>query len=278
MRKICLAVAMTLMLLAFAMPAISESALDITALVVPEAVYAQIDPAKPEAFRPESDKPEAAKKENKKTDEPKPAIEPEDESLVATESIIVQTPQAERLSVHLNGHDILFPGQSVQATADIFPKSAGQSVAWSTSNTALLTVDGNGLATASAYANLPVEGAYVDLWARTLDRSLVMNCRTILLLPGVSELQCLLNDMTVSIADADRSAIIPLAIIPSELSGIVPIQWQSSDENIVRVFGSGSSGEIARIFWSDVPGSAVITAQAQDGSYRSAQFTVTVNG
>ena len=70
---------------------------------------------------------------------------------------------AERLSVSLSGTDILFPGQSVQATAEVFPQSAMQSVVWSSSSNALLKVDNRGLAMAASNVDLPAAGVYVDL-------------------------------------------------------------------------------------------------------------------
>ncbi|MEG2858371.1 MAG: Ig-like domain-containing protein [Clostridia bacterium] len=201
---------------------------------------------------------------NQPTNAPEPTVQPA-QQLVLTECLFVTV-----------NRSTLVPGQETQAFSEVTPKGAQAQVAWSSSNPDLLTVDRSGAVRVPADARPDAGGEYVDVWARATDGSFAMHCATVRVMPAVRSVTVLPANLTVRSDDPAMLATASAELSPESLFGLIPIEWSSSNPEIVTVRASGATGELALITWSGTPGQATITARTAGNSDCSDHIMVTV--
>lgn len=180
----------------------------------------------------------------------------------------------DRIKVSIN-QDVLQPGSRARTQVAYFPKGWRKDapVSWSSSEPHLVTVNKSGLVRVNPDAQVPREGAYVDIWACTTDGSLVMDCVTVRVMPATQSLRLAQEQVALSLT-GETFAGVAVEMQPESLVGLAKVRWESSDESVVKVSASGA-GEAAMLY-AVGPGNATVTARAQDGSGCSASLTVTV--
>ncbi|MEG1812576.1 MAG: Ig-like domain-containing protein [Clostridia bacterium] len=201
---------------------------------------------------------------NTPTNAPEPTAQPT-QPVVLTECLFVTV-----------NRSTLVPGQETQAFSEVTPKGAQAQIAWSSSNPALLTVDRAGTVRVPANAQPRAGGEYVDVWARATDGSLAMHCATVRVMPAVRSLTVLPASLTVQSGDPAMLATASAELSPESLFGLIPIEWSSSNPEIVTVRAGGATGELALITWSGTPGQATITARTAGNSDCFDHIMVTV--
>ena len=177
----------------------------------------------------------------------------------------------QRIEVSLNQAVLLSGGQARAQVAFEPGQIEAPAIRWSSSDPQVANVDNDGLVWALDDAQVPDDGVEVDIWARTTDGSLAMDCATLRVMPAVRSLSMLEDETRLAANDFTAVAV---EIEPESLVGVVPVQWASSDERVAWVSASGA-GEVALIY-AGAPGQATITARAQDGSGCADSLTVII--
>ena len=150
--------------------------------------------------------------------------------------------------------------EEVQLTATVLPvKVASQTLTWKSSNTAVATVDGNGLVKAVAPGSATITVTTTD--GSNLSATCAVTVTKIL----ASSIT--LNQTTASIKE-DEEVQLTATVLPDKAASQA-LTWKSSNEAVATVDGNGLVKAVA-------PGSADITVTTTDGSNLSATCTVTV--
>ncbi|MDO4546664.1 MAG: Ig-like domain-containing protein [Clostridia bacterium] len=153
----------------------------------------------------------------------------------------------------------LSPGQTAKARCEVFPETADADIQWSSSNDNIARVSNDGTISIPSDADIDEAGEYVDIWAKATDGSLVMNLKTIYVLPSVSSVKLFIGSTTVYAGDDAPFLSVYVDIQPQSLFGKTPIEWRSSNTEIALVQPEGRMGEAATIIWRD-PGEVTIEA------------------
>jgi uncharacterized protein YjdB len=160
-------------------------------------------------------------------------------------------------------------GKTSQLTVAVEPSNAtDKTVTWSSSNQSAATVDANGLVTAVAVSSAPV-----TITATARDGSGKSGSASVTV--------SLPSDVTPVTSITIDSSSVPAAIYPGDtfsLSVTVEpsnatdktVTWSSSNQSVATVNANGLVTAVA-------PGTAAITAATNDGSGKSAAYSVTVS-
>jgi len=150
-------------------------------------------------------------------------------------------------------------GQSVQLTATVSPELAdNKTLAWTSSNDAVATVDQNGLVTAVA------QGSAV-ITVKSTDGSEISATSNITVRKLVSDIT--LNETSATLNEGQSVQL--TATVSPELADNKTLEWTSSNETVATVDQNGLVTAVAQ-------GSAVITVKSTDGSEISATCNITV--
>lgn len=147
-------------------------------------------------------------------------------------------------------------GTTSQLIAEVAPDNTNKSISWSSSNSNVLTIDENGLITARGIGTATIVAKTIN---NLTDSCVVtvgnysLNLKSILIT----------TDYTVLPVNANKQLVV--AFNPSNATN-KGLTWSSSNSNVASVDSSGNIKAIS-------PGSAIITAKANDGGYTD---TVTV--
>ncbi|MBQ9988759.1 MAG: Ig-like domain-containing protein [Clostridia bacterium] len=157
-------------------------------------------------------------------------------------------------------------GKTFQLRAQVMPNNAlNKTLAWSSSNENVATVDQNGLVTS-------VGAGTAMIYARATDGSGVYTkCNLTVKIIQVSQVKLNATSASITIAAGDtlgktlalNAQVLPVNALNKTLA------WSSSNENVATVDQNGLVTSVGA-------GKAVITAKATDGSGKSARCTVTV--
>ena len=156
------------------------------------------------------------------------------------------------MSLKVNGTTIL--------TATVLPETTtNKSVAWTSSNEAVATVDANGVVTAIAVGEAVITATTTD------GSNLSATCK-------VTVVATLAESITLNVTEAslkvDETTTLTATVLP-ETATNKSVTWTSSNEAVATVDANGVVTAIAL-------GEAVITATTVDGSDLSASCKVTV--
>jgi uncharacterized protein YjdB len=155
-------------------------------------------------------------------------------------------------------------GETLQLTATVLPEEAtDKSVAWSSSDEAVATVDQNGLVTA-------VGAGTATVTATTMDGSNLSASCTVTIEPTVVLATSIAMNQTSADVTEGETLQLTATVLPEDATD-KSVAWSSSDETVATV---DQDGLVAAV----VAGTATITATTVDGSELSASCVVTVNG
>lgn len=172
--------------------------------------------------------------------------------------VTVVEPQA--TGIALNQQSVtLQQGSSQTLTATVTPSYASQTVSWSSSNTAVATVNASGKVTAVSVGNCVITATTTD--GTQLSASCQVNV-TPVLATGIT-----LSTYNANIYPGGELQL-TATVTPSNATNKA-VTWKSSNTNVATV---NSSGKVTAI----VPGTAAITATTADGSNLSANCNITV--
>ncbi|MBR4830134.1 MAG: Ig-like domain-containing protein, partial [Muribaculaceae bacterium] len=155
----------------------------------------------------------------------------------------------------------LYVSQTSQLTATVYPADTGnKTVAWTSSDPSVATVDQNGLVTALVAGNATITATTTD------GSNLSATC-------AVTVNNMLANSITVAPSsltlDMDQSYQLTATVYPANTTNKA-VTWKSSDPAIATVSSDGVVTAVS-------PGIVNITATTADGSNLSATCKVTVN-
>lgn len=151
-------------------------------------------------------------------------------------------------------------GQTKQLTATVLPENASeQSLAWSSSDTDIVTVDENGLCTAVRYGTAAITAKATD--GSGVSASCIITVESI----PVTELS--LSEANHTLPQGERFQLVP-AIQPSDASNKM-LDWTTTNANVASVDADGNVTGVGQ-------GKAIITAKTTDGSNLTANCIVTV--
>ena len=164
-------------------------------------------------------------------------------------------------SISIDKNEInLKTNETAKLEVTILPESAtNKSVAWTSSNEAVATVDANGVVTAIALGEAVITATTTD------GTNLSATCK-VTVVPTLAETITL--DKTEISLEATENATLVATVLP-ELTTNKSVIWTSSNEAVATVDANGVVTAIA-------VGEAVITATTTDGSNLSASCKVTV--
>ena len=156
----------------------------------------------------------------------------------------------------------LNPGKSVKLTYSIYPSTAtNKSVTWNSSNPKVATVDSNGNVTGKSEGTTEItvktnNGKTSSCTVKVINQIIEVNTpEKITIAKGISD------DLSVTISPSNAT--------------YKTVSWYSSNTDIVKVVGNGTSNNISKGTVTGInPGTATITARAKNGE--ETQFTVTV--
>ena len=153
-------------------------------------------------------------------------------------------------------------GETVNLTASVLPANASnKSLAWTSSDENVATVDANGLVTA-------VKEGTATITAKANDGSNVSaKCTIKVKAPVVLVEGITLNATEQTLTEGETFAL--TASVTPENATNKSLAWTSSDENVATVDANGLVTAVKE-------GTTTITAKANDGSNASAQCTITV--
>ena len=155
------------------------------------------------------------------------------------------------INLNLTSYE-MSPGNTVQLSATVYPANAtNKSVKWSSNNSAIATVDDNGLVTAVAGGSAAITCEALDGTGVKATCMVTVNETTVL----VS--QIILNATTLEITQGDTFQL-TATVLPSNATN-KSLKWTSSNDSVVTVNSNGLVNGVK-------PGSAVIVCEAQDGS------------
>ena len=155
-------------------------------------------------------------------------------------------------------------GENQQLNASVLPDNAtNKALTWSTSNSAVATVNENGLVTAVGAGTATITATTVD------DSNLTASC-TVTVEPNVVLATSIeLNQTSANVTEGETLQL-TATVMPEDATDKT-VTWASSDETVATVDQNGLVTAVAA-------GAATITASTIDGSDFSASCEVTVNG
>ena len=184
--------------------------------------------------------------------------------LSASCSVTVIDPPILVTGISLNTNSLtLDVNETFLLTATITPENAdNKTIAWSSSNNNVATVNNNGTVTAVAPGSATIT-------ARTTDGSNISaSCSVTVNVPPILVTGISLNTNSHTL-DVNETFKLTATVTPANAENKT-IAWSSSDNGIATVASDGTVTAVA-------PGNATITARTTDGSNLSASCTVTVN-
>jgi uncharacterized protein YjdB len=166
----------------------------------------------------------------------------------------------DRTAVSLN------PGGTATLTATVAPANATDpSVTWTSSNTAVATVDGAGLVTAVGLGNATVTATTTD-GAKTASCAVTVTAVTVPV-TGVT----LDPTLSLTAGSPGTSATLTATVVPAAATN-QNVTWATSDATVATV---GPTGGSMALVVAHTPGTATITVTTADGA-KTALCTVTV--
>ena len=176
-----------------------------------------------------------------------------------------------------NGADpILVSGKSLQLTAAVSPSEATmKSVAWSSSDPSVATVSSSGKVTAKTVYTV----SSVTVTAAAKDGSGVAENYNLTVYPTAAAVRIeqiqddpasrVMNGRTITASAGDELRL-RAVLCPTEARQEMGVTWSSSNSALARVDENGNVTARAK-------GSVKITAKANDGSGKSASFTIKIS-
>lgn len=154
---------------------------------------------------------------------------------------------------------VMKAGETFQLTATVLPDNAtNKTLAWTSSNPSVATVDDEGLVTAVASGSATVTASTTD------GSNLSATCAVSVYVPA-SAISLNTDNLTLEV---DETSQLVATISPSNTSN-KKVSWKSSDLSVVTVTNSGLVKAVA-------PGTATVTAMTTDGTGLTASCTVEV--
>ncbi len=173
-------------------------------------------------------------------------------------------------AVRISGPSTVLEGQAVQLTAATSPTGASSAVTWTSDNTAIATVDENGLVTGCSVS----ENQTVTITAQAADLAGIASAPVVKDTYEVT-VQAMINASAVTIGDVPAelmglgSAQLTATITPADATNKTPI-WRSDNEAVATVNASG------RVTAADVDAktSVIMTATADDETHVYGEATL----
>ena len=154
-------------------------------------------------------------------------------------------------------------GETFALTASVLPENAtNNSLAWTSSDENVATVDANGLVTA-------VKEGTATITAKANDGSNVSASCTITVKAAVVLVEGITLNATEQTLTVGETFALTASVLPENATN-KSLAWTSSDENVATVDANGLVTAVKE-------GTATITAKANDGSNVSAQCTINVS-
>lgn len=173
---------------------------------------------------------------------------------VTNPAIPVQSVSLDKTTLNLN------VGENSTLVATVLPANAdNQAVTWSSSNTAIATVDASGKVTAVAAGSAVIT-------VTTTDGGKTATCTVTVTNPAVPVQSVSLNKTELSL-NVGESVTLTATVLPENADNKA-VTWSSSDAAVATVDSNGKVSAVAA-------GSAVITVKTTDGE-KTATCTVTV--
>lgn len=173
---------------------------------------------------------------------------------VTNPAIPVQSVSLDKTTLNLN------VGENSTLVATVLPANAdNKAVTWSSSNTAIATVDASGKVTAVAAGSAVIT-------VTTTDGGKTATCTVTVTNPAVPVQSVSLNKTELSL-NVGESATLTATVLPENADNKA-VTWSSSDAAVATVDSNGKVSAVAA-------GSAVITVKTTDGE-KTATCTVTV--
>ena len=153
-------------------------------------------------------------------------------------------------------------GKTLTLTATVAPSNAtNKALTWSSSNTSVATVDGNGKVTAVAAGNATITAKAKDGSNKSATCAITVKAATVIVTSVT------LNKTTAEL-EVGKTLTLTATVAPSNATNKT-LEWSSSNKSIATVDGNGKVTAVAA-------GKATITAKSKDGSNKSATCVVTV--
>ena len=153
-------------------------------------------------------------------------------------------------------------GEKVNLTANVLPANASnKTLAWTSSDENVATVDANGLVTA-------VKAGTATITVKAIDGSNVSTKCTIRVKAPVVLVQGITLNATEQTLMVGETLALTANVLPANASNKT-LSWTSSDESVATVDANGLVTTVKE-------GTATITVKATDGSNASASCTITV--
>lgn len=160
--------------------------------------------------------------------------------------------------INISGYNSINTGETVQLYATVTPTDAGnQTLAWSSSDTSIATVDQNGLV--STY-----KGGTVTIYATSTDGTNIQGQFTMTVVQNAQSVS--LNQSTITLKTGQAQALTAI-FTPADTTN-KNVTWSSDTPSVAAVDSNGNVTAISR-------GIAVITATTEDDGF-TATCTVTV--
>lgn len=154
-------------------------------------------------------------------------------------------------------------GNTATLTATVLPSNAtNKNVTWSSSNTAIATVNQYGTVTAKATGNATIKATTTD------GTNLSASCLVTVKPKTILATSITLNQSELNMVEGDE-AMLSATVLPNNTTN-PGVLWSSSNQNVAIV---NSSGKVT----AKTEGTATITAKTVDGSNLTASCQVTVN-
>lgn len=189
---------------------------------------------------------------------------------------VIRSVKAITLSEKNGGETVLISGKSLQLKAELSPADATtKGLVWSCSDPTVASVSSSGKLTAKPVYSVSA----VTVTAEAKDGSGVTGSCTVIVYPAAACVMIeqvnddftarVMNGRTVAAAAGDQ-LVLRAVIYPAEAWQEAGVTWSSSNGNLARVDADG-------IVTARAKGSVKITAKANDGSGKSAFFTLKID-
>ncbi len=178
-------------------------------------------------------------------------------NLTAQCAVMVELPKASSISLNKNSMS-LGVGASETLVATVLPATASQAVTWSSTNSAIASVDASGKVTAVAAGNAIITATTAD------GSNLSAQCAVAVNVPKATSIK--LNKNAISL-DVYESETLVATVLPA--AAAQSVTWKSSNTAVATV----NDGKVVAV----AAGTATITATTADGSALSATCAVAVN-
>ncbi|MDE6461542.1 MAG: Ig-like domain-containing protein [Muribaculaceae bacterium] len=149
---------------------------------------------------------------------------------------------------------------TARLTATVGPSGASQQLTWSSSDPAVVSVDGTGNLTALSEGNAVIRVSATD------GSGIEAECRVAVAAALVSSVTLNRSSLGLRLGESE---LLSATVLP-DYAGNRAVVWSSSDEAVATVDQSGRIEAVA-------PGTATVTATAADGSGVSGKCVVTVS-